>query len=510
MGDLPLRKLLLPSSRLPYLAIILTLFTFFSTYHLYHDLPETPTNPDPPPPPYPVAASRSGEPPDEKAIDLIERTADYFARYPPRQPLKDQFGERGQRAIALKGWIHLAEELRGETKTRVERAVEAAAPAIFPFLAYPPNHSPMPLRSLRSRFVPGTRGIVVPAGDKNLRLACHLVSSLLHTHGTTLPIELAYAGDGDLSPANREVVVSLFPGADVRFLDVLGAFNDSTLDLARGRWAIKPFAAVASSFAEVALVDADTVFLQDPEVLFGQPGYVEQGALLFHDRLIDKGRYNDRRAWWKAQVASPSAQVEKSLAWTEGYAEEGDSGVVVVDKGRVGVLVGMLHAAWQNSREVREEVTYEITYGDKESWWFGLELTGAGYEFEKHYGGVAGWLGDKNGPLEKEGSGGGRSEELGVCSYVIAHLDAEEKLLWYNGSLLKNKIVDQETYLVPTHWMVDGEWDKGFRGEFSCMTGGLPVELTTGETEVLRRSVEGAKKVDAVVRPGQRWWFPWI
>ena len=41
----------------------------------------------------------------------------------------------------------------------------------------------------------------------------------------------------------------------------------------------------------------------------------------------------------------------------EGYAEEGDSGVVVADKSRLGVLIGLLHIAWQNTRDVREAYT---------------------------------------------------------------------------------------------------------------------------------------------------------
>lgn len=499
MGDSPRRKLFLPYRILP-LAVALTLIALLSTLRLYRERATTipwPCQAPSPPPPSP-RISYPPIPPPDVTIDLVEHTAAYFARYPQTNPIKEQFGEKGQRAVALKKWLSLSARVDGSAKKRVDDAIELAAPSIFPFLANPPSESTTPLRSLRERHVPESRGVVIPAGDKNLRMACHLVASILHTHGTELPVEIAYAGDEDLSRKKRELVRRLFPDSDIRFLDVLSVFNDTTLDLANGGWAIKPFAVLASSFSEVILADADTVFLQKPEVLFAQPGYVSKGALLFHDRLIDKGRYEARTEWWKAQVVRPSAEVDKSLVWTEGYAEEGDSGVVVVDKTRLGVWVGILHAAWQNSKAVREEVTYSVTYGDKESWWFGMELTEGPYEFERHYGGVAGWLGDRDGAVNPGDDGNGK--DIGVCSYVIAHVDAEDKLLWYNGSLLRNKIKDQETFLVPTHWMVNGTWEKGLKGVFSCMRGGRAVELTGEERGVLEEAVEEAKRVDAVVR----------
>lgn len=500
MGNTSRRKPLFPPSRILPLALTLTLIGLVSTLRLYNEHATTIPWPcqGPSAPPFSSPANYPPLQPDDATIDLVEHTAAYFARYPQTQPIKEQFGERGQRALALKKWLSLSARLGGAARKRVEDAAELAAPSIFPFLANPPDGSQTPLRSLRNRYIPGSRGIVVPAGEKNLRMACHLVASLLHTHDTALPIEIAYAGDADLSPEKRELMAELFPDSDVRFLDVLSVFNDATLDLARGGWAIKPFAVLASSFSEVILADADTVFLQPPEVLFAQPGYVAKGALFFHDRLIDKGRYKGRTEWWKAQVARPSPEVKKSLAWTEGYAEEGDSGVVVVDKGRLGVWIGLLHAAWQNSKAVREKVTYRVTYGDKESWWFGMELTEGGYEFERYYGGVAGWLGDRNGVIDPDNNSKGR--EVGVCSYVIAHVDEEDKLLWYNGSLLKNKIKDQETFLVPTHWMVNGTWEKGVKGQFSCMRGGRAVELTREERGVLEAAIEEARRVDAVVR----------
>src|SRR5277367_1246804 len=143
----------------------------------------------------------------------------------------------------------------------------------------------------------------------------------------------------------------------------------------------------------IILVDADAVFLQPPDTIFdSHRGYRETGTLLFRDRLIYKDQKPDRHAWWRKEMRhrQPSATFLKSLDHSEGYGEEGESGVVVVDKGRLPVLLGLLHICWQNTKSVREEWTYKMTWGDKETWWFGYELTGVPYTFEEHYAAIVG------------------------------------------------------------------------------------------------------------------------
>ncbi|PKS05533.1 hypothetical protein jhhlp_008050 [Lomentospora prolificans] len=427
----------------------------------------------------------------EEEIANIERTAESFVDSPIRPPYKEQYGELGQRAQQLRNWMTLAEASSNlDEKKRLARAAEKAAPSLFPFLRDSPRnpHSETPLANLVETIQPGSKGIVLPTGSGTLRYAYHLIASLREVIKCTLPIEIAYAGDHDLTPADRDRLQSRF--TNIRFVDVLQVFSDETLDLRNGGWASKPFAALASSFEEVILVDADAVFLQAPEALFMQTAYTSTGAYLFHDRLLWKGAFRERHEWWESQVVHPSAALNKSLSFTQDYAEEGDSGVVVVDKHRADVLVGLLHTAWQNSKDVRE-TTYSLGYGDKETWWFGLELTGALYAFEDHYASIVGW------PSENHPIAAGMKGDAKICSFVIAHVDDQGKLLWYNGSLLKNKKVDKKTFAIPTHWMVDGTWSKGpSRQEMSCMAGETAQELSAEERSLLDQSVRLAKKLD--------------
>ncbi|TPX14040.1 uncharacterized protein E0L32_000434 [Thyridium curvatum] len=423
--------------------------------------------------------------------DTASVTADivhYFTSHPLGPPYKDVFGELGERCRILDDWIVLADTTNDASRRNMlSAAIEKTAAQHFPFLKNPGHlTSKAPLSELRRSFTPGSAGIVIPTSEGTLRFAAHLVVSLRSVLHSNLPIQITYASDNDLSAQSRSYLQSLVEsGPPLEFLDITTVFDDASLDLQHGSWAIKPFAALASRFERVILLDADAVFLQPPEVLFEHGAFraAGAGALLFHDRLLWQHAFAERHEWWRSQVRRPpSAALNRSRVWTEDYAEEGDSGAVVVDKSRADVLVGLLHVCWQNTRAVREEATYRMTYGDKESWWFGLELAGARYEFEEHYAAVVGWL---------------EGEE--VCSFVIAHVDEQDRLLWYNGSLLKNKGREEmkHEYEVPVYWMVDGEWRKGAtKQDMSCMAKGEPRRLSGDERSILEAMIERARKID--------------
>ncbi|KAL6860939.1 glycosyltransferase family 71 protein [Trichoderma novae-zelandiae] len=428
-----------------------------------------------------------------ESLRAILRTSKQYLRHPIKPPYKDQFWESGQRSRNLTRWITdldgpWGSELRENERQMLLAAIETTASSLFPFLNPAPGEkgSKTPLGDLQRSFTKGSKGIVIPAGGSELqiRFTGHLISVLRDVFGCSLPIQLAYAGDGDLPGYRRDALLSLDKTNNTELLNVWTVFDDTTLRLRRKGWAIKPFAALASRFEHVIVVDADAVFLQSPEVLFEQRAYVDNGAYLFHDRLLWQHAFQGRHEWWIDQIKEPSPALNKSLVWTEDYAEECDSGVVVLDKSRPEVLVGLLHVAWQNTNDVRDEVSYKITYGDKETWWLGLELAGSTYEFEKHYGSIVGW--------EKEGD----SEKKAVCSFVIAHTDEEDKLLWYNGSLLKNKLADPNGYEVPLYWMMDGKWEKGGKKKMSCMVDGERGWLSGEHISTLQRSIDAAVRVD--------------
>ena len=425
-------------------------------------------------------------------VHTIETLTDYFFDY----SLSDaDFGEMGRRTEILAELIQLNHSLASTPSTTslqketISNRTNQLALSLFPFLP-----EERPFDAVSQNIQVGSKGIVIPVGVNTFRYACHLITCLRNVLHSALPIQIAYAGENDLPIRYREFIISLAP--DISTLDIFSVFDPKheIFKSERGGWWIKPFALLASSFQQVLLLDADAVFVQPPETIFDMhKGYLETGVLLFHDRLLWQGGFPDRHSWWETQLkhTSPSATLNKSLVYNEDYAEECDSGAIALDKGRLGVLVGLLHIAWQNTKAPRKNWLEKLTYGDKESWWFGFELVGTPYSFEQVYGSIVGSTYNRNETHPAESQ---------VCSFVIAHVDHIGKLLWYNGSLLKNKILHPVEFEVPTHRIVDGVWRKGARkADMSCMVGEME-ELNEDEIRILSESVNSAEQVDRELR----------
>lgn len=109
-------------------------------------------------------------------------------------------------------------------------------------------------------------GIVLTVGKGNFVLAAHCIQTLRTVVNSTLPIEVFYAGDDDLPEAKREEIKAPL----LETIDVLDQFNETIVGLRNGGYAMKPFAALASSFERVVLIDADTIFMQRPDNYFDE------------------------------------------------------------------------------------------------------------------------------------------------------------------------------------------------------------------------------------------------
>lgn len=150
-------------------------------------------------------------------------------------------------------------------------------------------------------------------------------NSVVGKLGCTLPVEVMYLGDSDLSEDYRAELEAI-DGVITR--DISQMVNDEGWKLAG--WAIKPFAILFSSFREVVFIDADSVFFKDPEVLFEDPAYKKTGALFFKDRLMMP---ESKKRWVQQVLPKPfSSQVKQNRFWTGESAHMQESGVVAVDK----------------------------------------------------------------------------------------------------------------------------------------------------------------------------------
>jgi alpha 1,3-mannosyltransferase len=225
------------------------------------------------------------------------------------------------------------------------------------------------------------RGIVISGSDSQAPYIKTAISSF-RAMGCTLPVEVMYLGDSDLSEDIRTDLESI---PDVMTRDIRKMVNDQGWELEG--WAGKAFAAFLSSFREVILLDADVLFLKDPAVLFDEPGYVDTGALFFADRTVYP---QDKRTFLRKIMPKPISKKMKTSRWWAGESGEAqESGVVVVDKWRH--FLSVFLTARINGPDRRDtdagQGTYSFWWGDKETWWIAFELAGdTDYNF--HQGGT--------------------------------------------------------------------------------------------------------------------------
>jgi alpha 1,3-mannosyltransferase len=225
------------------------------------------------------------------------------------------------------------------------------------------------------------RGIVISGSNSQASYIKTAISSF-RAMGCTLPVEIMYLGDSDLSEDAR---VELETIPDVITRDIRKMVNDQGWELEG--WAGKAFAAFLSSFREVILLDADVLFFNDPALLFDEPGYIESGALFFSDRTVFA---QDKRTFLRKILPKPiSSKARESRWWKGETGENQESGVVVVDKWRHFLsifLTAKLNGPDRTDSDAGQG-TYSFWWGDKETWWIGFELAGdTDYHF--HQGGT--------------------------------------------------------------------------------------------------------------------------
>ncbi|KAI4164851.1 MAG: hypothetical protein LQ342_001484 [Letrouitia transgressa] len=444
-------------------------------------------SPPPPAPKKPPAAAASAE--IEQLLSSISKTTSYFVN-DPLPP--SHFNKMGERLQILGSWIEAREALSrtlttGQKEKLVDQ-IERTTISLLPFVRNPslPKET-RPFDNLRRSFKKGSRGIVIASNKKSFRFACHAIHNIRNVLKSDLPIEVVHGGENDLPPSYRKFVVGL--GTNITTVEAKKIVDDKHLELEKSLPAVKPFAALVSSFEQVILVDAESVFLQKPEaILDAHTGYKSTGALFFHDHLYGKGDKKERHAWWRKCLSyyDPSSTLSRCRAFNQGFAEEADSGLVIIDKSRLSTLLGLLHACWQSMRRVRAEWTYVMNDGDKDIWWFGFELTRTKFTWENHYAGVVGWA-DQDAE---------HINHTKVVGSTTAHTDESDKLLWYSGTLLVNKAVNATLYEAPTHWMVDGDWQGPVEGGQASIVGNDAIDLTPDEQKVLRESIEGAEQLN--------------
>jgi Mannosyltransferase putative len=114
-------------------------------------------------------------------------------------------------------------------------------------------------------------------------MAGHLILSLCNVLEYRLLFQIAYAVDKDLSRKDQAALLNL--SSKIVLLNLQEHFDESVAGLQDGKYAMKPFAAIASRFRMTILVDADVIFLKNPDTIFEEYSSVAtSGTLFYNDR----------------------------------------------------------------------------------------------------------------------------------------------------------------------------------------------------------------------------------
>jgi hypothetical protein len=317
------------------------------------------------------------------------------------------------------------------------------------------------------------RGIVIPTGNQLFSVAVTLIKILRHL-GCHLPIEIFYLGSRDLSEDRRNYLETF---KDISCIDITMSIDIAHPDLVLKGWFIKPFAMLFSSFQEIILIDADVVFLQNPEIFFQTIQYRNTGALFFYDRQLinDHNKPKEYATILKQIVPKPYPASFTSRRIIQELTEyEMDSGVVIIDKRRH--FYGLLMICLLNTLPIRSSIQ-SISYGDKESFWIGFDMLKESYSFIDEYAGTIG--------NPEYGNHTAKHDHI-LCG-AMAHFDDvlelpgshptppltgnrpnTGNLLWFQDSLLFNKrdINEHEKMVYYTHLNHDNHWAPSPRYSF--------------------------------------------
>lgn len=174
------------------------------------------------------------------------------------------------------------------------------------------------------------RGLVTCVSSKYLKIALTNLKGLRKIVGVDLPIHVYFADEEDLAVESRRQLEKI----DGVFTFSLSKIFPTQLQ----GFQLKPFAMLASGFAEVIWFDADLVFLVNPQDLFDNRDYDETGTILFHDKTLvgwgtESGASIDW-TWAQDLIGRGSDYLRSSHAFVGEASNIVDSSAIVMHMGR--------------------------------------------------------------------------------------------------------------------------------------------------------------------------------
>ena len=243
------------------------------------------------------------------------------------------------------------------------------------------------------------KGIVMTGGGLSYFTTTYVnLRTIRDKHKCTLPIEVFYAGEEEMSKTMIEFMHVKF--ANVRFIDIMKQPVLEGLDM-KG-YQIKAFAILLSSFKEVLFLDNDNHPISDPSVAFEFKGYKKTGAMFWPDKCIAHTAILE--FWDVMGVPRPQQwpnDMQGLAAFTPTCNEhepfELETGQIVLNKQRV--WKALMMTAFINRHY--KYFFKALVHDDKHTFALGFNSTGTPYYMSAHHHvnvGRAGFL--PNGQLQ--------------------------------------------------------------------------------------------------------------
>jgi hypothetical protein len=217
-----------------------------------------------------------------------------------------------------------------------------------------------------------TRGIIIPILEKYEEMLFFNLFLLRNHLGCQLPIELWQIGQ-EISDSMKQQLENVKNTINISFKYV----NDYTdqPEFWKG-WQIKAFILKHTSFDEVILCDCDIYFLQNPEIIFKDPGYIKTGTYFFKDWLKHNPGNVDievpaRAGFIRHLMPKRNRYFPEEWNYIYGLRDTvqsmwyyQESGVVYINKTMHPDVIETIYKLNENYKE-----TYKYIYGDKETFW---------------------------------------------------------------------------------------------------------------------------------------------
>eukprot|EP00833_Pecoramyces_ruminatium_P002740 jgi/Orpsp1_1/1176772/evm.model.c7180000058937.1 len=292
------------------------------------------------------------------------------------------------------------------------------------------------------------RGIVICTGSFHFKYAQSTIDTLRNLIKTKLPIEIFYNGVEDLNVEEQQTLLA-YPNVYLSNID--DYFNSDIIRCKK--WAIKPYAALASRFSEVILIDADAMFIRDPAELFKSRGYEETGTLFFRDRTLQKSTVNDSLAWFKEWAKDPLTETKSSRFWNGITVHEMDSSAVVINKEKA--ILGLLSVCKLNEFVIREGMVYRHVHGDKETFWMGFDMARQHYYMSEQ---PISFIGSVQTSTYSDDVNNDNKGRQMLCGHIAHSLD-DGKIIFWNGHLVVDKAYNTTTLLDFDSYIIEKDTD---------------------------------------------------